>query len=39
VHRNTLRLLAPLNTPIELAEEALGILHRAIENVHVKAKT
>jgi len=30
VHRNTVRLLAPLNTPLELAQEALGILHAAI---------
>ncbi|HEY0294814.1 MAG TPA: aspartate aminotransferase family protein [Bordetella sp.] len=30
VHRNTVRLLAPLNTPLELAQEALAILHGAI---------
>ncbi|KKB63694.1 4-aminobutyrate aminotransferase [Robbsia andropogonis] len=30
VHRNTLRLLAPLNTPKSVAEEALAILDSAI---------
>ncbi|WP_299452297.1 4-aminobutyrate--2-oxoglutarate transaminase [uncultured Pigmentiphaga sp.] len=31
VHRNTVRLLAPLNTPQELVQEALDILRNAIE--------
>ncbi len=31
VHRNTLRLLAPLNTSAEVAQEALSILRQAIE--------
>lgn len=31
VHRNTVRLLAPLNTPLELAQEALNIMHGAIQ--------
>ena len=30
VHRNTLRLLAPLNTPLSIADEALAILEGAI---------
>ena len=33
VHRNTLRLLAPLNTSLDLAHEALAILRGAIERV------
>ena len=31
VHRNTVRLLAPLNTPAELAQEALDILRAALQ--------
>ncbi|WP_347557612.1 aspartate aminotransferase family protein [Robbsia sp. KACC 23696] len=30
VHRNTLRLLAPLNTPLAIADEALAILESAV---------
>jgi 4-aminobutyrate aminotransferase/(S)-3-amino-2-methylpropionate transaminase len=36
VHRNTLRLLAPLNTPLDLAHEALAILRSAIERARGK---
>ncbi|WP_019937088.1 aspartate aminotransferase family protein [Bordetella sp. FB-8] len=36
VYRNTLRLLAPLNTPLDLAQEALTILHGAIERARAK---
>jgi len=36
VHRNTVRLLAPLNTPLALAEEALAILRTAITNARRK---
>lgn len=31
VHRNTLRLLAPLNTSADVAQEALAILRQAVE--------
>uniref|UniRef100_UPI003F496A36 4-aminobutyrate--2-oxoglutarate transaminase n=1 Tax=Cupriavidus yeoncheonensis TaxID=1462994 RepID=UPI003F496A36 len=36
VHRNTVRLLAPLNTSAETAEEALAILRAAIEKTSGK---
>jgi len=36
VYRNNLRLLAPLNTPAETAEEALAILRAAIEKTSAK---
>lgn len=36
VHRNTLRLLAPINTPLDLAQEALAILRGAIERARNK---
>lgn len=36
VHRNTLRLLAPLTTPLDLAHEALAILRGAIERARGK---
>lgn len=36
VHRNTLRLLAPINTSLDLAQEALAILRGAIERARNK---